>query len=115
MPAPTGNNNQIQVAAVTTSETSIQSLLQLEPKFSPNKSFTSEQKKDPCVREIIHFLEQGELPPDPIWAWKVATQEGPLFTMVDSSLFFLDPKNMNRMRAVVPEHVQKSDGGEPPR
>ena len=65
-PAPTANNDEVQVAVVTSQETSIQSLLQLEPKSSPNEPFTSEQRKDPHVREIIHFLEQGELPPDPI-------------------------------------------------
>ena len=84
-PAPTGNNDEIQVAAVTSQETSIQSLLQLEPKFSPTESFTSEQRKDPCVREIIHFLEREELPPNPIRAWKVAMQ-GPLLMVLSSTL-----------------------------
>ena len=94
------------MAVVTSQETSIQSLLQLEPKSSPNEPFTSEQRKDPHVREIIHFLEQGELPPDPIRARKVAMQ-GPLFTMIDGVLFYLDPKNRDRKRAVVPEHMRR--------
>ena len=104
-PAPTGNNDEIQVAAVTCQETSIQSLLQLEPKFSPTESFTSEQRKDPCVREIIDFLEREELPPNPIRARKVAMQ-GPLLTMVDGALFYLDPKN-GPEEAVVPEHMRR--------
>ena len=105
-PPPTGNNDEVQVAVMTSQETSIQFLLQLEPKSSPNESFTSEQRKDPHVREIIHFLEQGELPPDPIRARKVAMQ-GPLFTMIDSVLFYLDLKNRDWKRAVVPEHMRR--------
>ena len=112
-PAPTGNNDEIQVAAVTSQETSIQSLLQLKPKFSPTESFTSEQRKDPCVREIIHFLEREELPPNPIRARKVAMQ-GPLFTMVDGALFYLDPKNGPEDGSGTGTHAQKGDGGEPP-
>ena len=105
-PAPTGNNDKVQVAVMTSQETSIQSLLQLEPKSNPNESFTSEQRKDPHVREIINFLEQGELPPDPIQARKVVMQE-PLFTMVDGILFYLDPKNRDQKWTVVPEHMQR--------
>ena len=113
-PPPAGSDdNEIQVAAVTShsdKETSIQSLLQLEPgreSNHPNESvsFASEQRKDPHVKEIIQFLEKGELPHDPTRARKIAVQ-GPLFTLVDDVLFYLDPKHNDRRRAVVPEHIR---------
>lgn len=57
------------------------------------------------MKEIIQFLEQCELPQDPTRARKIAVQ-GPLFTLVDDVLFYLDPKHSDRRRAVVPEHIR---------
>ena len=110
-PAPAGNindDNEIQVAVMTShsdKEISIQSLFQLEPEPNqPNESesFASKQRKDPNLRETIHFLKRGELPQDPNRARKIA-----VFTVVDDILFFLDPKNKHQRRVVVPEHICK--------
>ncbi len=51
--------------------------------------------------EVIQFLEDEELPPDSKRARKVAGQLH-LFTMVDGVLYFVDPKQKHRRRAVVP-------------
>jgi hypothetical protein len=66
-PSESANDNEVQVAVVVSQEASIQSLLQLEPNPSyhtNSESFSSEQRKDPQLRELIHILEQGELPQD---------------------------------------------------
>ena len=101
---------EIQVAAVRSSgneDTDIQTLLQSEPGCPlPVQCFAEEQRKDPKVLDYILFLEKGELPLDQQRARKVALQET-LFTIVDQILYYVDPKQTNRRRAVVPCQLQE--------
>lgn len=55
-------------------------------------SFAEEQRKDPRLVELIQFLEHGKLPEQETRASKISLQS-PLFTLVDSMLFFIDPKS----------------------
>ena len=97
-----------QVSVVRVSELDVHQLLDLEPE-SDNRhmlnEFGSEQRKDPEVNKIITFLEKGELPADNNQARKIAAQ-GPLFTLVNGVLYYLNPKHGDRKRAVVPEHLR---------
>ena len=70
------------------------------------ESFSSEQRNDPEVKELIVFLEDGTLPTDDVKARKLALQES-LFTVTDGILYFLDPKHGNRKRAVVPKQLRR--------
>ena len=107
------DGGEIQVAVVMRQEACIQSLLQLEPQSNTPEPFTSEQRKDLHVRKIT---EQGELPQDPAGRARKVAMQGPLFTMMDGVLFYLDPKNNEQQRVVVPENMcRRGDGGEPRR
>ena len=65
-----------------------------------------QQRKDPEVLEIVMFLEKGELPLNEKRARRIALQAS-LFTLVDGVLFYLDPKQEHRKRAVVPSHLRE--------
>ena len=52
---------EMQVCAVT-SQTNIESLLQMEPGAITSFDFSQEQQKNPLVLEIICYLETGEVP-----------------------------------------------------
>ncbi len=115
-PAPTEGlgEGELQVAAVTCESgcnASIPALLASDPKSSEAMSFGEEQRRDDQVMEVIQFLEDEELPPDPKRAQKVAAQQH-LFTMVDGVLYFVDPKQEHRRRAVMPKHLQEQILGE---
>ena len=108
---------EVQVAAVRTqdhersdlmqSETeSITDLLKQQPQFAKSEDFATEQRKDLNVKEIIDFLEQGTLPPDDLRARRIALQKS-LFTIEKNILFYLDPRQSHRKRAVVPEHLRE--------
>ena len=69
-------------------------------------SLAVEQAKDPVVRELMEFVQQGWLPQDDDRARKMALQQS-LFTVVYGVLYFLDPKRGNCKRAAVPKDVQQ--------
>ena len=100
---------ELQVATVTsesTEDVSIPTLLEADPKLSPARSFREEQKLDPELMEIIHFLETEELPADATRARKIAAQQS-LFAVVDGVLYFIDQKQDNRQRAAVPHQLRE--------
>ena len=70
------------------------------------QAFGEDQRKDANINEIIHFLETGELPTDSTKARKIALQES-LFTLSDGTLYFVDPKQWDQLRAVVPQHLRE--------
>ena len=94
--------SQVQSQA-TGPEASISELLQLEDNelpTTPTVSYIVEQKRDPELRQIIDFLQTSALPSDEGRARKIALQS-PLFTIIDGTLFYLDPRHRSR-RVVVP-------------
>ena len=97
---------EVQVATIQTEQSTIQSLLQSAPLSYSQQSLAPEQQKDPEVLEIVMFLEKGELPLDEKRARRIALQAS-LFTLVDGVLFYLDPKQEHRKRAVVPSHLRE--------
>ena len=106
-PAPVEGpgQNEAQVSAVSSDE-NIESLLDSEPPEIVPDSFRNEQQKDEQLREIIQFLETGELPHDETRARKIALQQ-PLFVMGDNILMFVDTKHKRQRRVVVPEHLRQ--------
>ena len=113
---------EVQVAAVTNNQTTpapapdsdnvmnITDMLNLDPSDSDevhhDSDFAEEQQKDQGVLEIANFLTDGKLPSDQQRAKKVALQ-GNSFTIIDNILYYVDSKNGNRKRAVVPKQLQK--------
>ena len=103
-----------QVAALTTQESlaevsdnleDIQALLNLEPDVPTDlTSFSTEQRKDSQLVEIIQFLTQGMLPSDESRARKVALQ-APLFAVIQDTLYFLDKPDTTRTEAAIPRRV----------
>ena len=103
-----------QVAALTTQESlaevsdnleDIQALLNLEPDVPTDlTSFSTEQRKDSQLVEIIQFLTQDTLPSDESRARKVALQ-APLFAVIQDTLYFLDKPDTTRTEAAVPRRV----------
>ena len=65
-----------------------------------------EQRKDPSLLEIIRFLEDGVLPDDNTRARRLTLQQD-LFTVMDQTLYRLDPKQDNRRCVVVPTQLKK--------
>ena len=68
-------------------------------------SFLGEQLKDPWLKKLIRYLEEGELPQDDAEARKVVLQS-PLFTMYNGMLQYFDSTKWNSLRVVVPAHLQ---------
>ena len=98
---------EVQVAVVQASDGdgTIESLLEAPPLGGTLLSFTEEQARDPEVQEVITFLRTGELPGDEKRARRLALQQS-LFALQDDILFYLDPKQEHRKRAVVPRHLR---------
>ena len=96
------HSSQVQSQA-TDPDGSISELLQLEDNelpTTPTVSYIVEQKGDLELRQIIYFLQTSALPSDEGRARKIALQS-PLFTIIDDTLFYLDPTLRSR-RVVVP-------------
>ena len=68
-----------------------------DPSANPDY-FTVEQHKDP---EVLEYVNSGLLPSDSHRAWRLVS-EGLMFVAVDDILYYLDPKQENQKRAVVP-------------
>ena len=101
--------DETQVAVVSTkdADTDISDLLQANPVplgEERREHYGAEQRKDPGLKEMIDFLQDGALPGDPQRAKKVSAQES-LFALVDSVLYFVDPHRGHRKRVAVPSHL----------
>ena len=69
-------------------------------------SFREEQRKDPQLREIIHFLDTDELSADDKRVRKIAVQQS-MFTVVDDVLYYIDPKRDHQKRIAVPKQLRE--------
>ena len=73
--------------------------------LAPTTSFLHIQKQDPQLCEIIEFLKIGSLPADEKRARKIALQ-APLFSVVDDTLYYVEPKRRGK-RVVVPLSLRR--------
>lgn len=62
-------------------------------------NFGDEQKKDKDVEQLIDFVTNGDLPSDAKQARRVVAL-GSLCTMEQGILYFVDPRQRDRKRAV---------------
>ena len=69
-------------------------------------SFSTEQRKDQRLRDILDYLEHGTLPRDDSEARKVAIQSSQ-FEVIDGILYLIDPKQRSQRTAVVPEQLRQ--------
>ena len=90
---------------VDSERANIEDLLEAPPASDSLPDYQQEQRKDPQLLQIIHFFEK-EFPPEEELARKISLQS-PLFTMVDSVLYFVGPKQKGCRRVVVPEHLRE--------
>ena len=93
-------DDELQVAAIQSE------LLISGPLPPPSNNFVEEQRQDASIQEIVSFLEHNELPRDEQRARKV-TLRGSLFTVIDSVLYFIDPKKNGTPQALLPKHLQQ--------
>ena len=68
--------------------------------------FHQEQRKDPGLKKLCDFLEDGTLPDGDKEAKKIAAQ-ALHFSIIDRILYFVDPKGPGRKRAAVPTQLQE--------
>ena len=111
LPAPAEDmaDTDVQVAAITTTnapELDITSLLEMEPGQSVPDGLGPEQRKDPALAELIAFIVKEELPAEEKRA-KIVVAQASMLTMVDDILYYVDPKQENRRRVVVPKQLRK--------
>lgn len=64
------------------------------------------QAQDPDMQELLAYVKHGRLPKDRVRAQKIVLQQS-LFSVVDGVLYYVDPKQGNRKRAVAPKSLQK--------
>ena len=108
-PAPNEGigENELQVAVINSEPiTSTDILLQAEPLVGTPTSFGEEQRKDPQLKDIIHFLTTNELPTDNKRARKIAMQQS-IFTVVNDVLYYIDPKRDHQKRIAVPKQIRE--------
>ena len=86
----------------------VTSLLSQDPtqQVSLPASFVSDQRKDPECKQILAFLQQKLLPDDEAQA-KYLVRMADRFAVVDSVLYYIDPKKNHSKRAVIPKHLQR--------
>ena len=113
LPAPSEEVEQgyLQVCAINSKQSGdssmIDSLLEIGPGETINMdSFAEEQWKDGDIKMLMDYLERGMLPEDRQSASKVASQ-APSFTLVSQILYFVDAKQNNLRRVVVPCHLRQ--------
>ena len=96
----------IHVGSVDTSR-DITTLLQEEATDSTTMPIPlgRQQRQDPELKEIMLFVETGELPKDDSRARKLSLQ-GSMFVIVDSVLYKVDPKKRSK-QVVVPQHLRR--------
>ena len=68
-------------------------------------NFACEQRKDPDLQRMIHFLETGGLPDDVSLSQKTAAQ-ALQFSIVDGVLYFVSGKQASKKQAVVPHQLR---------
>ena len=71
-----------------------------------NEDFAAEQRKDPEINEVIDFMEREVLPADDKRACRIALRR-PAFVMENGMLFYIDPRQGQRKRAIVPRHLRQ--------
>ena len=108
-PDDTVASGDLQVCAINSMQTegsnTIDALLEVEPEEPINvDSFAEEQKRDSNIRKLVNYLEEGTLPEDTRSASKVVSL-APLFTLVNNILYFIDAKQSNLRRVVVPHQL----------
>ena len=102
---------ELQVASVQSQPTQseledVSGLLESPPLTLPTGDFSVEQRKDPSLKTIIDFHEQGTLPEEEQVAWRVILQK-PVFTLEAGILYYLDPRQGHQRRAVVPQQCRE--------
>ena len=98
---------ELQVASVQSQPTQseledVSGLLESPPLTPPTGDFSVEQRKDPSLKTIIDFHEQGTLPEEEQVARRVILQKL-VFTLEAGILYYLDPRQGHQKRAVVPQ------------
>ena len=101
----------VQVCAISTTQSeegdTIETLLRASPVESRNTdNFAEEQLKDQDIKMLRDYFEKGMLPEDKHSANKVIAQ-APLFTLADQIIYFIDTKQNNLRRVVVPHHLKQ--------
>jgi len=99
--------DETQVAAVY-ADRDITELMQegLDSPGVEEEGYGAEQGKDPSLKEMIDFLQNGVLPEDSDRARKLSAQEC-LFALVDGILYFIDARHGNCKRVAVPSHLRE--------
>ena len=107
-PPPCTSKETPQIAAVSVKPVDEFSELPKEPDCDllnlPN-SFAKEQRKDKTLNEIFKFKKDGTLPSNRKRAHTIATQDS-RFQIENEILYYLDPEQDGRKRAVVPQHLR---------
>lgn len=97
------------VGTVSTLNSDISELLSTQPISTSNSQTNDDletaQQTDPKFKDLINFLANKTLPADPTQAKKVAAQ-APIFVLIDGILYFIDSKNDQCKRRVVPQKLR---------
>ena len=109
LPAPAGvAQGDVQVCAVSAVNTlserddTVDALLQADPEQRTDReSYDEEQQKDDSIRVLVNYLDGKVLPEYSQSARKVVLQASS-FTQI---LYFIDVKQGNLQRVVVPHHL----------
>ncbi len=75
-------------------------------KDTSQDSFAAEQRKDTSLREIVDYLERGTLPSNTDRSRKLLLQST-RFQILDGIIYFIDPRQRNHQRAVVPIQLRQ--------
>lgn len=119
-PAKGVAEQELQVASVQSEETrghsstqtdseEIRDLLKSPPHHAQDGDFAVEQRKDPFLKEMIEFCEQGTLPAEEQTARRILLQK-PMFTLEEGILYYLDQWQRHQKRVVVPSQLSKPAG-----
>ena len=105
--ANTNSLSDANVAAVKSfDKESIEHLFQAQPaNVSSSFDLAGQQLKDPDLCQLIQYMNKETLPADENKARKVAAQ-APSFSLLNGILYFVDSKNKNRKRCVVPVQMR---------
>ena len=99
--------DETQVSAVTTDpDQDLSSLLHAAPTTGEQLDYSSEQLKDPELKELMLYLKQDVLP-DNAERSKKLVAKATQFTLMDGVLIYLDHNHGDRRRVVVPLHLRE--------
>ncbi len=98
-------DNQIcAIDSQTTSTLDMSTLLESDATLSDGTpSFLEEQKKDPWLKKLIQYVQEGTLPEEDAAACKIILQNS-LFTVYNNMLQFVGDKK-TPLRVAVPTHL----------